>query len=204
VPTIWTRASVCLYPRAVTSATTSSKPRRADARRNYEALLAAGKAVFAQCGADAPFEEVARQAGVGQGTLYRHFPTREHLLVAIVKERAELLDARARELLDAPDPLEALVAWLRMYDQSAIEYGGMHARIGDWLADDGSPMAGACGPMRTSFVLLFERARRAGTVRPDVTAIQVLTMISALPRSPGRGDSDPYLDIVLYGLRSHP
>ena len=188
----------------MTSTTTSGKPRRADARRNYEALLAAGKAVFARSGADAPFDEVARHAGVGQGTLYRHVPSREHLLVAIVKDRAELLDVRARELLDAPDPWEALVAWLRLYDRSATEYGTMHARIGDWIADDGSPMAGACGPMRTSFVLLFERARRAAAVRPDVTAIQVLTMISALPKSPGRAASDPYLDIMLQGLRSHP
>jgi len=74
-----------------------AKPRRADARRNHEALLAAAKAVFAQSGTDAPLEEVARRAGVGQGTLYRQFPTREHLFAAIMADTIDLLDRAARE-----------------------------------------------------------------------------------------------------------
>ena len=96
--------------------------------------------------------------------------------------------SRSRRMWSRPPPiLGGPRSWLRMYDQSATEYGGTRARIGDWLAADRSPMAGACGPMRTSFVLLFDRARPAGAVLPDVTAIQVLTMISALPKSPLAG-----------------
>src|SRR3954467_6750506 len=87
----------------VGSSTHSPKALRADAQRNYDALLAAGKSVFARFGVDAPFEDVAREAGVGRGTLYRHFPTREHLFVAILQERVDFLDAKAMELLDAPD-----------------------------------------------------------------------------------------------------
>jgi AcrR family transcriptional regulator len=194
--------SGCHYTRPVTSTTAADKVLRADARRNYEALLAAGKVVFSRSGVDAPFEEVARHAGVGQGTLYRHFPTREHLFVAIMKDRVDLLDARARELLDGPDTWQALVEWLRFYDQSISEYGGMSSRIGDGLADDGSPMAEACAPMRASFALLFDRACREGVVRSDVTAVQVLTMISRLTENSRSGVTmNPYLDIVLRGLR---
>lgn len=181
---------------------TGARAPRADARRNYEALLAAARTVFAQYGAQAPMEEVARRAGVGQGTLYRHFPTREHLFVALMEERVDLLDRTARELLDAPDPWRALTDWLHLYDQSATEYRGMSLRVAEALADEASPVAAACAPMKTSFAALFGRARDAGVVRPDITALQVLTIVSALPKNPGDGaTTGPYLDIVLKGLR---
>src|SRR5256885_2422559 len=81
----------------------STKPRRADAQRNHDAVLAAAKAVFAQAGTDAPMEDVARAAGVGKGTLYRRFPTREHLFAAILQDPVDELDASAQRALDAPD-----------------------------------------------------------------------------------------------------
>jgi AcrR family transcriptional regulator len=186
---------------AASPVSTGARPLRADARRNYEALLAAGRIVLALSGADAPLEEVARRAGVGQGTLYRHFPTREHLFVALLKERVDLLDRSARDLIEAPDPWQALIQWLQLYDQSAAEYRGMSMRLAEGLADDASPVAAACAPMKASFGALFDRAREAGAVRPDITALQVLTMISALPKDPERGTTiKPYLDIVLKGL----
>src|SRR6476660_6141198 len=154
--------------------TTSPKALRADAQRNYNALLAAGKSVFARFGVDAPFEDIARDAGVGRGTLYRHFPTRDHLFVAILQERVDFLDAKAREFLDAPDAWQALAEWLRLFDQSATEYGGMRARLGGSLTDDGSPVATLCGPMKTSFANLFERAKQETRLRPDITPIQLL------------------------------
>jgi AcrR family transcriptional regulator len=158
--------------------------------------------VLAHSGADAPLDEVARRAGVGQGTLYRHFPTREHLFVALMKERVDLLDHTARDLLEAPDPWQALINWLQLYDRSATEYRGMSMRVAEGLADDASPIAAACAPMKASFGALVDRAREAGVVRPDITALQMLTMISALPKDPERGTTiNPYLDIVLKGLR---
>jgi AcrR family transcriptional regulator len=84
---------------------TTTKPLRA--RRNYEALVAAGKAVFARSVTDASLEDVAKEAGVGQGTLYRHFPSREHLFVAIIGDRVDFPDTKARELLGAPDAWQA-------------------------------------------------------------------------------------------------
>jgi AcrR family transcriptional regulator len=185
----------------VGSPTTNPKTLRADAQRNYDALLAAGKSTFARFGIDAPFEDVAREAGVGRGTLYRHFPTRDHLFVAILQERVDFLDAKARELLDAPDAWHALSAWLRLYDQSATEYGGMSARLGTSLADDGSPIATLCGPMKANFTHLFERAKKDTPLRPDVTPIPLLAMISGLPKDPQSGKTlEPCLEIVLSGL----
>lgn len=179
-----------------------AKRRRADARRNYDVLLEAAKDVFARLGTDAPLEVVAQEAGVGRGTLYRHFPSREHVFAAIMRDSAELLDARARELLDAPDGAGRLPEWLRLYDGAATEYPGMSGHVGDGLADDGSPVATTCAPMKASFAALLDRARAEGHVRPDVTATQVLTLVGALPKDPATGrTAEPYLDVVLEGLR---
>ena len=183
------------------SLSTSPRALRADAQRNYDALLAAGKSTFARFGVDAPFEDVAREAGVGRGSLYRHFPTRDHLFVAILQERVDFLDAKAREFLDAPDAWLALSEWLRLYDQSATEYAGMSARLGSSLADDGSPIATLCGPMKANFSHLFDRAKKETPLRPDVTALALLAMISGLPKDPQSGRTlDPCLEIVLSGL----
>src|SRR5882724_2192899 len=181
--------------------TTTQKPLRADAQRNYDALLAAGRGVFARFGVDAPFEDVAHEAGVGRGTLYRHFPTRDHLVVAILQERVDFLEAKATELLDAPDAWQALSEWLGLYDQSATEYGGMSARLASSLADDGSPVATLCASMKANFAHLFERAKKETPLRPDITAIPLLAMISGLPKDAQSGKTlKPCLEIVLSGL----
>lgn len=182
---------------------TATEPKhvRADARRNHDALLAAAKDVFALLGTDAPLDEVAQRAGVGRGTLYRHFPTRTHLFVAIMRERVDELDRRARELLAAPDVSAALVEWLRLYDQSATDYPGMSAHVGDGLADRDSPVAPLCEPMKDSFARLFDHARDEGRIRTGVSAVQVLTLVAALPKDPRTGRTiSPYLEVVLYGL----
>jgi len=183
------------------TAPTAPKPLRADARRNYDAILAAGRSVFARAGTDAPLEDVGREAGVGRGTLYRHFPTREHLFVAIMEERVDDLDARAKQLLDASDAWSALTEWLRLYDRSVADYGGMSARVGSLLADDESPVAAACAPMKNSFQRLYRRAQREADLRSDLTAVELLTMISALPKPAPGARRNPYLEVVLRGLR---
>jgi AcrR family transcriptional regulator len=180
----------------------SAKPRRADAQRNHDAVLAAAKAVFAQAGTDAPMEDVARATGVGKGTLYRRFPTREHLFAAILQERVDELDASARRALDAPDAWLALSEWLELYDRCATEYPGMSARVGESLGDDSSAVGTLCGPMKSSFARLFERARQEIPLRQDLTPTRLLSMVSALPKDPGTGRTlEPCLRVVLDGLR---
>lgn len=181
----------------------SVKLMRADAQRNHDAVLAAARTVFAQSGIDAPMEDVARAAGVGKGTLYRRFPTREHLFAAILQDRVDELDASAQRALDAPDVWRALSEWLGLYDQCATDYPGMSARVGESLNDDSSAVGTLCGPMKNSFTRLFERARREVPLRPDLTPAQLLSMISTLPKDPGTGRTvEPCLRVVLDGLRA--
>ena len=174
---------------------------RADAQRNRDALLATARAVFARLGTDVPLEVVAQEAGVGRGTLYRHFPSREHMLAAIMRDNAAVLEGKARELIEAPELPDGLPDWLRLYDRFATEFPGMSAHVGG-LADDESPVAGACGPMKDSFARLWDRAQREGRARRDVTAAQALALISSLPKDPATGrTAKPYLDVALEGLR---
>jgi AcrR family transcriptional regulator len=176
-------------------------PQRSDARRNYDALLEAGRITFSK-GPEVSFEDVARAAGVGKGTLYRHFPTRDHLAAAIMQDGFDRLAAKADELLNAQDPWAAMEFWLRDYDRTPMRYPGISARLGDALADDASAVATACLPMKLSFAELLRRAQGAGVARDDLTPTELLTLISALPQKPRNSDrSSPYLDLILRGLR---
>jgi AcrR family transcriptional regulator len=176
---------------------------RADARRNHDALLAAAKEVFTRAGTDAPMEDVARAAGVGKGTLYRRFPTREHLFAAILQEQVDELKASAQQALEATDIWGALIKWLEMYDRCGTEFRGMSALLGESLSDDGSAVGTLCGPMRTSFAHLFERARREVPLRSDLSSTELLSMVSALPKDAKSGRTlEPCLRVVLDGLRA--
>ncbi|HEY1698461.1 MAG TPA: helix-turn-helix domain-containing protein [Trebonia sp.] len=184
------------------AAAPGTRQMRADAQRNYDAILAAAKTVFARAGIGAPTEDIARAAGVGQGTLYRRFPTREHLFAAILQDRVDELDASAQRALDAPDVWQALSEWLELYDRCATEYPGMSARVGESLSDDSSAVGTLCAPMRSSFARLFERARQQVPLRPDLTSTQLLSMVSALPKDARTGLTlEPCLRVVLDGLR---
>src|SRR5689334_6586573 len=94
--------------------TITHRPMRADARRNYDALVSAARELFASEGTSAPLEEIAKRAGVGIGTLYRHFPTRQALLEAVYLEEVQAMAESADELAALP-PWEALVEWFRRY-----------------------------------------------------------------------------------------
>src|ERR1700722_19414734 len=96
------------------------RPRRADARRNRERILESAREVFAKCGADAQIDDVARQAGVGVGTVYRHFPTKEALLAELLREKFRLFSARAREALELDgEPFAVIEALLRRNAETA-------------------------------------------------------------------------------------
>src|SRR6266567_2776996 len=99
---------------------------RADARRNFQRLLSAAAAEFAEHGADdVSLEQIARRAGVGIGTLYRHFPTRQALLEAVYRDQVEALRGRAEELLETAPPGEALVSWL----EALVTFGRTKRRL---------------------------------------------------------------------------
>jgi AcrR family transcriptional regulator len=183
--------------------TGSSRVMRADAARNVNAILAAATEVFRDLGADAPLDEIPRRAGVGRATMYRRFPTREHLFAAILRTQVTTLVEAADARTDAADPWKALLEWIRAYEEIGSEYRGMSARLSSALLEDGSPVGELCAPMKAAFDVLFRRAQERARVRQDISSVDVLAIVSALPRDPATGRAKTaHLTLVLDGLRS--
>ncbi|MER5385115.1 helix-turn-helix domain-containing protein [Streptomyces sp. NPDC002688] len=179
---------------------------RADARRNYERLLSEARSAFAEHGTDASLEDVARRAGVGIGTLYRHFPNRRALMSAVFEEAVSDLLARSRELLEAPQPCTALVDWLREIITHASEYRGLARALMSASRDDGSHLARCSGPMREAGSALLLRAQEAGAVRPDVSIGDLLQLTNAIALAAEETPDDPaladrLLSLTLRGLK---
>ena len=179
---------------------------RADARRNYERLLTAASAAFAERGADdVSLEEIARRAGVGIGTLYRHFATRPALLEAVYRDQVEALGARAGKLLAAESPGAALAEWVKaLVEFSATKRGLMRELMAD------SPFIPVCKTViGESSNALLQRAQQAGVARTDVTGSDLSRMAHGLVMAAEFGKDDPgLLDrmvcVVLAGLLAEP
>jgi AcrR family transcriptional regulator len=180
-------------------------PVRADGRRTHERLLAAAQATFAQGGTDASLREVARQAGVSIATLYRHFPTREAVLEALLRHGFDTLHARACDLLDSPDAGRALVTWSRELASASARYDGLPASVMDALHDRDSPLHASCARLRASAADLLARAQNSGQVRADLDADQFLAAVSGMAwaaRQASWSDEavDRFLSLLLEGL----
>jgi AcrR family transcriptional regulator len=186
------------------------RPMRADAQRNYERLLSAAMAAFTEHGADdASLEEIARRAGVGIGTLYRHFPTRQALLEAVYRDQVDALRTRAGELVGSDTPGEALAAWLRAL---AAFSSTKHSLTSALLATLGknSDLLSSCSTVICDAAdTLLKRAQQAGVVRADADARDLIRLVHAVniatqhaPRDPGQ--TDRLLGFILDGLRPQP
>lgn len=183
--------------------TPSGRVTRADAIRNVNAILAAATEVFRDLGVDAPLDEIPRRAGVGRATVHRRFPTREHLFAAILRTRVDALVEAAEARADAEDAWSALLEWIHAYDRIGAEYRGMSARLSGALLQDGSPVEELCAPMKAAFDVLFRRAQELAGVRHDISSVDLLALVSALPRDPDTGRARPaHLAVVLDGIRS--
>lgn len=183
------------------------KVMRADARRNYERLLTEAKQAFSSQGTDASLEEIARRAGVGIGTLYRHFPTREALLETLLRDRFDAQAAYAAELLEDPDPLAALQAWSTRFVETSSVYRGLAETLADALAEEASLLHRSCLGMRENVRALVSRAHAAGVLAADVSLLEVLLVINsaawAAERSPAGGPSAGRLvSLAFAGLRA--
>lgn len=179
---------------------------RADARRNYERLLTEARVCFAAHGTDASLEDVARRAGVGIGTLYRHFPNRQALMSAVFEDAVGELLARSRELRDAPQPCVALVSWLREMVTHASEYRGLARALMAVTYDDTSALARCSGPIREAGGALLFRAQEAGDVRGDVEIGDLLQLTHAIALAAEGNPGDPeladrLLTLTLRGLK---
>ncbi len=175
------------------------RPLRADARRNVELLIAAARKAFAAEGPNAPLDDIARAAGVGSGTLYRHFPTRLALLEAVYRDNVERLCADGDRLAATEPPAEALVDWLRGFVTVVSEKRGLAAA----LSDEGRAQSlfGECHAMiNASGSALLDRAKEAGAVRPDVDLADLLRMAKAFALAAETSPEGPALAERLIGL----
>ncbi|TDD68666.1 TetR/AcrR family transcriptional regulator [Actinomadura darangshiensis] len=153
---------------------------RADVRRNRERLLAAARETFQRDGAGASLEGVARLAGVGIGTLYRHFPTRQDLLEALLAGVYEGLAAAARDLAVSPEPGEALLTWLRTFISEVTAFPGMAASAAVSLRDERPEPSPAWTGMHEAGAALFARAQRAGDAPAGASFTDVLRLAAAI------------------------
>ncbi|GII05692.1 TetR family transcriptional regulator [Planobispora takensis] len=181
---------------------------RADARRNYERILAAAADAVAEYGAEASLEEIARRAGVGSATLHRHFPSRQLLLEAVFRDKVEVLCATAGDLAADPDPAHALTSWLRAVAAHAVSNRGLAASLMRGVRDGDPALGATCHAMIVDAGTgLLVRARRAKAVRPDVSITDLLTLVNAIclavEREPdGAARADRLLGLALAGV--HP
>jgi AcrR family transcriptional regulator len=177
----------------------SQRPLRTDARRNRDALVTAAAQVFEESGPDAPLDVIARRAGLGNATLYRHFPTRADLLVAVFAEDVEALQARGGALLSADRPGDALFEWLTAFVAlvaskrdlaTAVPTDGTSSALFDrWHAS-----------MRDMASALLARAQAAGEVATDVEAADLLALGSGIASGAAAGEQlDRLLRLVRRG-----
>ena len=194
----------------MTTATTASpaqerKPLRADARRNYDKLITSAREAFGADGSSASLEDIARQAGVGIGTLYRHFPTRQALIEAVYVDQVDTLCAAAAEFSSLP-PWEGFSCWLHsfvgyMATKRALR-DALIASLGrdsDFFTYCRTAMYGAGEP-------LLKRAQEAGAVRGDATLDDIMKLVGGISmvHFDDPKQVEKVLSMAIDGLRQHP
>ena len=185
----------------------TERPLRADARRNREQILQSARAAFAESGADAQIDDVARHAGVGVGTVYRHFPTKQALLTELVRQTFRLFTEWAREALEAGGEPSALIEGLlrRIAETAAGDAGVRYALASSAAQAARSEAQAEQDELIAVIAELIGRARRAGTIRPGIEATDIAMLIcgvvSVMGPRPGF-DWRRHLDLVIDTLRA--
>jgi AcrR family transcriptional regulator len=184
--------------------TAPDTPMRADARRNREQLLTAAATAFAEHGADASLEDIARRARVGIGTLYRHFPTRLALQEAVFRSQVEGVCARGRELAGDPSPGDAFAAWLKVLSGYLATKRGLSQALISSLGKDSELLSSCSQVMKATAAELLERAQQAGTVRQDITAMDVMRLVHGIAVASEHAPSETgrLLSLMVDGLRA--
>lgn len=187
------------------TATESGKDLRADARRNREKLIEAAVPAFAEHGVNASLEEIARQAGVGIGTLYRHFPTRESLVEVVYGREVESLLAAADDLAAREAPDVALEQWLLRFVGYLAAKRGMAESLRVLFASNSQLFEKSKGKVPQTLQRLVEAASKSGTIRADIDAadlMQALSGIYSAPHTPDwRERSRRLVRLLMDGLR---
>jgi AcrR family transcriptional regulator len=184
-----------------------TKAMRADARRNRDRLLQAATAAFAAEGLSVPLDEIARRAGVGPGTLYRHFPAKEALFEAVLHDRLQRLADDARALRHAQDPGPALLGFIdRLVAEAALKRD-----LADALASAGNgvstALAGTAADLRGEIGHLLARAQRSGAIRDDISTADLMALIRGIlfalqARSGDQADPQRAFAVLSDGLQA--
>ena len=179
---------------------------RADARQNHARLISAATAAFAEKGADAPLEDIARRAGVGIGTLYRHFPGRLDLQAAVFRTQVRTVCEQGDALLATDAPQQAFAAWVRVLAGYLVTKRGLSRALIDAVGVESELITSCWMTMRETTERLLESAQRAGVIRPDVTAVDVMRLIHGVAVSSEKDPSrtDLLLSVMLDGLAANP
>jgi len=183
----------------------TERPLRADARRNRERILQSARAAFAESGADAQIDDVARHAGVGVGTVYRHFPTKQALLTELVRQTFRLFTGWAREALEAGgEPFALIEGLLRRIAETAAGDAGVQYALASTAGQAETEAPAEQDELIAVIAELAEGARRAGTIRPGIEATDIAMLIcgvvSVMGPRPGF-DWRRHLDLVIDALR---
>ncbi|AYF76743.1 TetR/AcrR family transcriptional regulator [Nocardia yunnanensis] len=178
---------------------------RADARRNYERIVSTAQQAFTELGPDAALEEIARRAGVGIGTLYRHFPSREVLIEAVYRSNIEALSARAGVLLETHSPETAFEYWLREH----VAWVRLNRVLATTLKagmDRNTPTFQLCRTVITAAAAqLLDAARAVDAIRPDIEAADLLRLahgIGIACESTTPEATERMVAVTIAGLRS--
>jgi AcrR family transcriptional regulator len=184
---------------------TGPRPLRADAQRNRDRLLAAAVRAFFNDGPDVTLDAIAKDAGVGIGTLYRHFPTREALIEAAYRNELTKLCDAAAELLRTLPPDEATRAWMDHFVDYMTTKRGMADALRVVIASGGDPYAESRDRLIAAITMLLHAGAAAGTVRSDIEPVDVLASLGGVSLAAGapeqRDQASRMLDLLMDGLR---
>ncbi|MFC5265262.1 TetR/AcrR family transcriptional regulator [Kribbella qitaiheensis] len=181
----------------------TTRPARADARRNYDLLVSAAREAFAEHGTDTSLEEIARRAGVGIGTLYRRFPNRTALLEAVYVDEIQSVCDRAYGYADKLGPYDALAAWLRSFVGYSISKKSLAGELTVALGKDSEFFTACKVNVREAGELLLNAAKKEGTVREELQLMDILRLVGGITmgRDMDRDQAERLLEIVLAGLK---
>ena len=181
-----------------TATATAPRPMRADAQRNYDRIVEVASDAFAERGVLTSLDDIACRAGVGPGTLYRHFPTRDGLIAAALGGSLDKLDELAARLTASDDPGAALDEWMLALANHLRTYDNLPESIAESFRTDDSPLRNSCRPLTNTTAVLVERAKKAGALRDDVDYRDLFALVSSVAwASQRRGDSDAALQRML-------
>ena len=189
------------------SAPVKPRPLRADARRNRERLLAAATAAFAADGLSVPLDEIARRAGVGPGTLYRHFPAKEALWEAVLLDRLQRLADEAEALRSAANPGEALLGFIDRLVAEAAPKRDLADALASAGTDVSVTLAGTAARLREALGALLAAAQRSGSIRRDIGLAELMAVLSGIlfalrGRSGDQPDPHRAVAVLRDGLRT--